>query len=142
MEYKQNQFTISNDPSRLDVDVICDFLSRAYWADKRLRSDIERSIENSINFGIYDGDRQIGFARVLSDKAVFAYIMDVFVHEDYRGKGLGKWLMECIMAHPELQRIRRWMLATNDAHELYRQFGFTEIDNPGLWMHKFDPGKG
>ncbi|MCB0100459.1 MAG: GNAT family N-acetyltransferase [Anaerolineales bacterium] len=142
MEYKQNQFTISNDPSRLDVDVICDFLSRAYWADKRLRSDIERSIENSINFGIYDGDRQIGFARVLSDKAVFAYIMDVFVHEDYRGKGLGKWLMECIMAHPELQRIRRWMLATNDAHELYRQFGFTEIDNPGLWMHKFDPSIG
>ena len=142
MEYKQNQFTISNDSSRLDVDVICDFLSRAYWADKRLRSDIERSIENSINFGIYDGDRQIGFARVLSDKAVFAYIMDVFVHEDYRGKGLGKWLMECIMAHPELQRIRRWMLATNDAHELYRQFGFTEIDNPGLWMHKFDPSIG
>lgn len=124
------------------MDAICDFLSRAYWADKRLRSDIERSVENSINFGIYDGDRQIGFARVLSDKAVFAYIMDVFVHEDYRGKGLGKWLMECIMAHPELQRIRRWMLATNDAHELYRQFGFTEIDNPGLWMHKFDPSIG
>jgi len=142
MEYKHNQFTISNDPSRLDMDAICDFLSRAYWADKRLRSDIERSVENSINFGIYEGDRQIGFARVLSDKAVFAYIMDVFIHEDYRGKGLGKWLMECIMAHPELQRIRRWMLATNDAHELYRQFGFTEIDNPGLWMHKFDPSIG
>ncbi|MCB9110263.1 MAG: GNAT family N-acetyltransferase [Anaerolineales bacterium] len=142
MEYTRDHFIISNDPSRLDIDEVCRFLSRAYWADKRPREAIERSIRHSLNFGIYDGDRQIGFARVLSDRAVFAYLMDVFVHEDYRGKGLGKWLMECITAHPDLQEIRRWVLATKDAHGLYRQFGFTELDDPSLWMHKFDPGKG
>lgn len=138
MEHKKDKFTISDDPSRLDVDAICDFLSRAYWADQRPRNLIERSIEHSLNFGVYDGERQVGFARVVTDQTIFAYLCDVFVHEDYRGHSLGKWMMECIMAHPDLQGLRRWCLLTRDAHGLYKQFGFTEIADPSRWMEKFD----
>lgn len=138
MEYKKDKFTISDDPSRLDIDAICDFLSRAYWADQRPRNLIERSIEYSMNFGVYDGERQIGFARVVTDRTIFAYICDVFIHEDYRGYSLGKWMMECIMAHPDLQGLRRWCLLTRDAHGLYKQFGFTELSDSSLWMEKFD----
>lgn len=138
MEYKKDKFTISDDPSRLNVDAICDFLSRAYWADQRPRNLIERSIEHSLNFGVYDGERQVGFARVVTDQTIFAYLCDVFIHEDYRGHSLGKWMMECIMAHPDLQGLRRWCLLTRDAHGLYKQFGFTEIADPSRWMEKFD----
>ncbi|MBL8102818.1 MAG: GNAT family N-acetyltransferase [Anaerolineales bacterium] len=138
MEFKKDKFTISDDVSRLDIDAICDFLSCAYWADKRPRRVIERSIKHSLNFGVYDGERQIGFARVVTDHATFAYLCDVFIHEDYRGQSLGKWMMECVMAHPDLQGLRRWSLATRDAHGLYQQFGFTELSDPSLWMEKFD----
>lgn len=138
MEHKKDKFTISDDPSRLDVDAICDFLSRAYWADQRPRNLIERSIEHSLNFGVYDNERQVGFARVVTDQTIFAYLCDVFIHEDYRGHSLGKWMMECIMAHPDLQGLRRWCLLTRDAHGLYKQFGFTEIADPSRWMEKFD----
>ena len=141
MEHKRDNFLISDDPARLDIDAICDFLSRAYWADKRPREVIEKSIRFSLNFGVYDGTRQIGFARVVTDRATFAYLCDVFVHEDYRGKALGKWMMECILGHPELMGLRRWSLATRDAHGLYKQFGFTELDDPSKWMEKFDPSK-
>ena len=141
MEYKRDQFTISDDVSRLDINAICDFLSRAYWADKRPRDVIERSIQYSMNFGIYDGERQVGFSRVVSDRSVFAYLCDVFIHEDYRGQSLGKWMLECIMAHPDLQGIKRWCLLTGDAHGLYRQFGFTDLADPTRWMEKFDPTK-
>lgn len=99
---------------------------------------IERSIKHSLNFGVYDGKRQIGFARVVTDFAIFAYLCDVFVHEDYRGQALGKWMMESILAHPELQGLRRWCLLTRDAHGLYNQFGFTELSDPLRWMEKFD----
>jgi N-acetylglutamate synthase-like GNAT family acetyltransferase len=138
MEFKKDRFTISDDVSRLDIDAICDFLSRAYWADKRPRRLIERSIKHSLNFGVYDGERQIGFARVVTDYVTFAYLCDVFIHEEYRGHSLGKWMMDCIMAHPDLQGLRRWSLATRDAHGLYQQFGFTELSDPSLWMEKFD----
>lgn len=138
MEFKKDKFTISDDVSRLDIDAICDFLSRAYWADKRPRRLIERSIKHSLNFGVYDGGRQIGFARVVTDHSTFAYLCDVFIHEEYRGHSLGKWMMECVMTHPDLQGLRRWSLATRDAHGLYQQFGFTELSNPSLWMEKFD----
>ncbi|MBI2331285.1 MAG: GNAT family N-acetyltransferase [Chloroflexi bacterium] len=141
MEYTKEKFTISDDSSRLDVNAICDFLSRAYWADKRPRDVIEKSIQFSLNFGVYDGDRQIGFARVVTDRAIFAYLCDVFIHEDYRGYALGKWMMECVMAHPDLQGMKRWCLLTQDAHGLYKQFGFTELDAPSRWMEKFDPSK-
>ena len=141
MEYKRDQFIISDDPARLDFEAICDFLSRAYWADKRPREVIRKSLQFSLNFGVYVGNRQIGFARVITDRATFAYLCDVFVHEDYRGKALGKWMMECILAHPELQGLRRWSLATHDAHGLYKQFGFTELSDPSKWMEKFDLSK-
>lgn len=141
MEYKSNSFIISDDPAKLDLDAICDFLSRAYWAEKRPREVIEKSIRFSLNFGVYDGNRQVGFARVITDYATFAYLCDVFIHEEYRGHALGKWLMESILAHPNLQGLRRWSLATRDAHGLYKQFGFAELSNPASWMEKFDPAK-
>lgn len=141
MEYKQDKFIISDDPSRLDIDVICEFLSRSYWANKRPRDAIEKSIQYSLNFGVYDGERQIGFARVVTDRAVFAYLCDVFIHEEYRGQALGKWMMQCILAHPDLQGLRRWCLLTQDAHGLYEQFGFTELKDPVRWMEKYDTTK-
>ena len=138
MEWTKDKFIISDDASRLDLDVVCDFLSRSYWADKRSRRVIEKSIQHSLNFGVYDGGRQIGFSRVVTDFSVFAYLCDVFIHEDYRGHSLGKWMMECIMSHPDLQGLRRWCLVTRDAHGLYSQFGFSELDGPSRWMEKFD----
>ena len=141
MEYKQDKFIISDDLSRLDIDVICEFLSRSYWANKRPRDAIEKSIQFSLNFGVYDGNDQIGFARVVTDRAVFAYLCDVFIHEEYRGQALGKWMMQCILAHPDLQGLRRWCLLTQDAHGLYEQFGFTELKDPIRWMEKYDTTK-
>lgn len=141
MEWKRDNFTISDDASRLDLDAIADFLSRAYWAETRSRDVIERSVRYSLNIGVYDGKRQIGFARVVTDRAVFAYLCDVFIHEGYRGQALGKWMMECIVNHPELQGLRRWCLVTRDAHGLYTQFGFAELNNPERWMEKFDSGR-
>ncbi len=138
MEWKKDNFIISDDVSRLDVDAICDFLSHSYWADKRPRRVIEKSIQHSVCFGVYDGDKQIGFSRVVTDFSVFAYLCDVFIHHEYRGQALGKWMMECIMSHPDLQGLRRWSLVTRDAHGLYSQFGFTELSNSSLWMEKFD----
>lgn len=139
MEYKKDNFIISDDDSKLNIDSICDFLSRAYWADKRPRDVIEKSIQHSLNFGLYENEKQIGFARVVTDKAVFAYLCDVFIDENYRGHALGKWMMECIMSHPDLQNLKRWCLLTRDAHGLYKQFGFTELENPARWMEIFNP---
>lgn len=141
MEYKRDKFIISDDASRLNMDVICEFLSRSYWANKRPRGAIEKSIQFSLNFGVYDGERQIGFARVVTDRAVFAYLCDVFIHEEYRGQALGKWMMQCILAHPDLQGLRRWCLLTQDAHGLYEKFGFTELKDPVRWMEKYDTTK-
>ena len=140
-EARRDQFTISTDLARLDVDAICDFLTRAYWAQGRPRERTERALANSLVFGLYDGDfvKQIGLARVVTDYAVFAYLCDVFIHEDYRAHGLGKWLMETIQSHPDLQGLRRWTLATRDAHGLYRQFGWDALANPDGWMEMFRP---
>jgi len=134
IEVKKDIFTISTDPSRLDVDAIADMLTRAYWALGRPRERTERAIANSLVFGVYDGDKQIGIARIVSDYAIFAYLCDVFIHEDYRARGLGKWLMETVRSHPDLQGLRRWVLATHDAHELYKQYGWTPLENPQNWM--------
>lgn len=141
-ETHRDGLTISTDPTRLDFDVVCDFLSRAYWAKGRPRDATERAYAHSLVFGLYHGPRQIGVARVLSDHAIFAYLMDVFVHEDYRGRGLGKWLIETILSHPELKNVRRWMLATSDAHELYARYGFQVPSQPGLWMERLKPFPG
>jgi len=134
IEVKKDNFTISTDPSRLDMDAIADMLTRAYWALGRPRERTEKAIANSLVFGVYDGDKQIGIARIVSDYAIFAYLCDVIIHEDYRARGLGKWLMETVRAHPDLQGLRRWVLATHDAHELYKQYGWTPLENPHNWM--------
>ena len=139
LETQKDNYTISTDPARLNVDAICDFLTRAYWAKGRPRERTERALANSLVFGLYDGDKQIGLARVVSDYAIFAYLCDVFVHEDYRTHGLGKWLIETVLSHPDLQGLRRWTLATRDAHELYRQYGWKELSNPDGWMEMFRP---
>ena len=142
IEFHRKNFTISTDPTRLDMDTIVDLLTRAYWAKGRPRERTERAIANSLVFGVYDGVKQIGLARVVSDYAVFAYLCDVIIHEDYRAQGLGKWLMETIHNHPDLQGLRRWTLATRDAHELYRQFGWEALANPEGWMEILQPFAG
>ena len=126
---EMGRFLISTDRSKLDVDVIHRFLARSYWAEGIPRETVMRSIENSLCFGVYDNARQIGFARVISDFATYAYVADVFILGPYRGRGLGKELMASIMAHPDLQGLRRWSLGTRDAHGLYAQFGFKPVVN-------------
>lgn len=134
-EYQKNEFTISTDKNRLQVEVIQKFLTEdSYWAQNRTLEQTQIAIENSLCFGIYVEDKQIGFARVVSDFATFAYIGDVFVLADYRKKGLSKWLMEVMISHSHLQGLRRWVLATKDAHGLYEQFGFHELKFPERWM--------
>lgn len=142
IEVHKEDFTISTDPSRLDRDAIAGFLARAYWASGRPRERTERALDHSLVFGLYHGDRQIGLARVVSDYAIFAYLCDVFIHEDYRARGLGKWLIATVMSHPDLQGLRRWTLATRDAHGLYRQFGWHDLQSPEKWMELFRPFPG
>lgn len=137
-EYQLDNYTISTDPARLDIPVIHQFLSTgSYWAQSRPLEVIQRSIENSLNFGVYCDNRQVGFARVVTDYATFGWVCDVFILPEQRKAGLGKWLVECIVNHPDLKPIRRLLLATRDAHELYRQYGgFTPLGNPDRWMEK------
>jgi GNAT superfamily N-acetyltransferase len=143
-QWQREDFEISTDPSRIDLDLTHEFLSsKAYWSPGVPRDIVQRAVANSIVFGIYhrtaDGWEQVGMARVVSDRATFAWVCDVFVLDEFRGHGLGKWLMECVAAHPELQGLRRWMLGTRDAHGLYRQTGFTELHDPGRFMEKWVP---
>lgn len=138
IETCRDHFTISTDPARLDIDAITDMLSRAYWAQGRIRDVIARYLQHSLTFGIYDGPRQIGLARIVSDYTTFAWLCDVFIHEDYRSHGLGKWLMETIHSHPDLQGLRRWLLATRDAHGLYAQYGWKPLANVERWMERFN----
>src|SRR5262245_352046 len=118
------EVVVSTDPSRLDLDTVHQFLAGSYWATGLPREVMERSFRHSLCFGAYVGEQQVGFARVISDYATFAYVCDVFVSPACRGRGVGKRLMAAILAHPELQGLRRWTLFTRDAHGLYRQFGF------------------
>lgn len=138
-ESQRGDFTISIDPARLDLDAVCAFLTRAYWAQGRPDEATERAYAHSLVFGLYHGERQVGVARVVSDTIIFAYLMDVFVHEDYRGRGLGRWLVETVLVHPDLKDVRRWMLATSDAHELYARYGFKPLDEPDNWMQRVKP---
>jgi GNAT superfamily N-acetyltransferase len=136
VEYRRGDFLVSTDPTRLDLDVIYDFLTNCYWAKGIPREVVVRSIEHALCFGIYESGGQVGFARVISDFATIAYVGDVFVVESHRGRGLGKWLMECIVQHPGLQNLRRWILTTRDAHGLYSQFGFTPVKTPERFMER------
>jgi GNAT superfamily N-acetyltransferase len=128
------QLQISTNPERLDLNVICEFLQTSYWAKGRRRGVIERAIKNSLCFGAYWDGKQVAFARVVSDKAVFAYLMDVFVLPEFRGRGISKALMRAILEHPDLQNLRVFLLATWDAHGLYSQFGFRPLTEPRHWM--------
>jgi GNAT superfamily N-acetyltransferase len=136
-EWRKENFVITTDRSRLNSEFIHSFLSvQAYWAMGRTLDVVHRAMENSLNFGVFDGEQQIGFARVVTDFATFAWVADVFITEKYRGRGLGVWLIDVITSHPKLQGLRRWVLATRDAHELYRRFGFNGLTNPQRYMEK------
>lgn len=134
MEAREGDFLISTDKSSLDLSVIHSFLANSYWAEGIPIELVKKSIDNSLCFGLYKGGKQVGFARVITDYVTFAYLADVFVLPSERGKGLSKWLMQTIMAYPNLQGLRRWMLATRDAHSLYKQFGFEPISEPEKLM--------
>ncbi len=141
VEYRRGEFVISTDPGRLDLDLIHNFLTNCYWAQGVPREVVARSIEHALCFGVYDGGggAQVGFARVISDFATVAYVGDVFVLESHRGRGLGKWLMQCIAQHPALQNLRRWILTTRDAHGLYAEVGFTAVKFPERYMERHNP---
>lgn len=140
MDWHKDDYTISTERSRLDLGVIHRYISEeSYWGKGRALEVVRRSVENSLPFGIYKGDELVGFARVVTDYATFAWLADVFVLEAHRGRGLSKWLMEVILSHTELQGFRRWVLATKDAQGLYRRFGFIDLHRPERWMERPDP---
>jgi len=131
----KDDYCISTNRAKLDVNAIHNFLStQSYWCQNIPVETVIKSIDNSLNFGLYYEDQQIGFARIISDFSTMAYLADVYVLPEHRGKGLSKWMMQIIMSHPELQGLRRWMLLTADAHGLYKQFGWKEIANPDRYM--------
>jgi len=133
-EFQKGKFVISSDPERLDFDVIHGYLTRAYWSEGISKEIVIKAAMNSLSFGVYKGASQVGFARVITDFTSFAYLADVFILEKWQGRGRGKWLIETITNYPELQSIRRWMLATKDAHGLYAKYGFLPIKNPESLM--------
>lgn len=140
MEWQRDEFVVTTDQSRFDLDVIHRFLAQeSYWARGIPRATMERSIANSLCFAVLQEGRPVGFVRVVSDFATSATLGDVFILDDYRGRGLAKWLLACVHAHPDLQGLRRWVLATADAHGLYRQFGFTKLKHPERFMELLDP---
>lgn len=139
MIWERPPYRISDQAADLDLAAVHGFLVTSYWARGIPRATVERSIRHSLSFGMFHGKRQIGFARAVTDRATFAYLADVFVAEDERGRGLGAWLVETVMAHPELTGLRRWLLATRDAHALYRRFGFRPVADPSIFMTLHDP---
>lgn len=133
-EERQGDYLITSDGSKLDIDAIHAYLQGSYWAAGISREAIARSAEHSLCFGLLHKERQIGFARVVSEHTRFAYLMDVYVLEEYQGQGLGQWLVECVLNHPDLRNLRRVLLTTRDAHEFYRRLGFSELQEPQNWM--------
>jgi GNAT superfamily N-acetyltransferase len=142
-EWRNGKFLISTDRDRLQIERIHKFLTEeSYWAKERTLRQTVTAIENSLTFGVYEnekGENLIGFARVVSDYATFAYVGDVFIIEEFRGRGVSKWLMDVIVNYPDLQNLRRWILATRDAHALYEKFGFAALRFPERWMEKNAP---
>ena len=138
-ERRRDQYTVSTDPRALDIDVVHAYLTRSYWAEGISKELVEKAVPASLCFSLLDGARMIGFARVITDRATFAYLSDVFVLEDYRGRGLGKWLVESVVLHPDLSGLRRFVLATRDAHGLYERFDFTPLANPERFMEIVRP---
>ncbi|WP_010240370.1 GNAT family N-acetyltransferase [Clostridium arbusti] len=138
IDYKKDNFYITTDFEKIDIDVICSLLEQSYWANSRKRDIIIKSLENSLCFSLFHKDRQIGLTRVITDYATFAYLCDVIIDKEYRHKRLGVWFLECVFKHPNLQNLRRWCLATKDAHEFYKKFGFKNLSNPKSFMEIFN----
>ena len=139
IEYKKGKYVISTDKRKLSLKTIHGFLENAYWSKGIKIERVRKAIRNSLCFGVYEHKNQIGFARVITDHANFGYLADVFIIESYRGQGLAKWLMNCIMNYPDLKDIKAWMLATKDAHGLYSKFGFKPLDEPQKYMRRVNP---
>jgi GNAT superfamily N-acetyltransferase len=140
MEWQRDGYRVTTDRARVDLAVVHGYLTRSYWCEGIKLDTVRQSVENSIPFSLLEGERQIGYARVITDSATIAYLGDVFVLPEYQGRGLGLWMIECVMAHPDLHAMRRWILLTRDAHSLYERVGFTPIAKPDRWMEKHDPG--
>ncbi len=139
-EWERDGFCISTEHDRLDTDLIHTYLSESsYWSRGVPREIVARSIAGALCFGIYQQHKQVGFARIITDCATFAYLTDVFVVDEYKGRGLGKWLVECMLAHPDVQGLRRWLLITKDAHGLYQQYGFQPLGHPEQGMEIHNP---
>lgn len=134
MEDSRNGFLITTERSRMDIVVIHGFLTESYWARGIPLAVVEKSMQNSLCFGVFEGQTQVGFARVITDYATFGYLGDVFILQSHQGLGLGKWLLDCVMAHPGLQGLRRWNLATRDAHSLYARYGFSALAKAEYYM--------
>ncbi len=139
IEWSREGFTVSCDPAKVDRTVVTEFLTSSYWAQNIPAATVSRAIDGSLCFALLDGDKQIGFARVITDRATIAYLGDVFVLEEYRGRGLGKWLVDCVLEHPELQGLRRWILVTRDAHAIYAERGFKPLARPEGYMELYNP---
>ncbi len=135
-EFQKKDYVISTNKRKLQIKTVHRFLTHSYWSQGISIEKVRKSIRHSLCFGVYYKSKQIGFARVITDRVRFGYIADVFIVEEYRGKGLSKWLMKCIMEHRELKNIQAWMLATRDAHGLYSQFGFEPLAEPKKYMRK------
>ena len=140
MEWTKENYTITTDKSKINVAFVQQFLSQSYWAENIPAEIVQRSIEGSLCFAVFHNQEQVGFARVITDTATFAYLADVFIDETWRGKGLSRWLMGVIISHPSLQGLRRFLLATRDAHGLYSKFGFTPLKDMAPWMQIHVPG--
>ncbi|MCC7119311.1 MAG: GNAT family N-acetyltransferase [Anaerolineales bacterium] len=138
-EMQRANFLISTDPARLDLEAIHAFLGQTDWAKRRPRQKTEMALANSLVFGLYTENRQIGLARVVTDYAVVAYLCDVFIQPEARGAGLGKWLIESLLSHPNLKDVRRWILTTADAHGLYQKYDFAPLERPETWMQRLRP---
>jgi GNAT superfamily N-acetyltransferase len=134
MKWARDKFTVTTDPAMIDHAVVTDFLRTSYWSQGIPAAIVAKSIEGSLCFSLLDGTRQIGFARVISDRLTIALLNDVFVLPEFRGMGLGKWLVQCVMSHPELQGLKAWILVTRDAHELHGKFGFKSLARPDSYM--------
>jgi GNAT superfamily N-acetyltransferase len=139
MTVSKGEYIISTDKHKMDIDFIHRFLTRSYWSEGIPKEVVSGSINGSLCFGVFSMGKQVGFARMVTDEATFAYLADVFIDVDHRGKGLSKWLMEVILSYPGLQGLRRILLATRDAHGLYTQFGFSSLYNPDRWMQIHNP---
>ncbi|GHO47020.1 GNAT family N-acetyltransferase [Ktedonospora formicarum] len=133
-EWHRGMYVISTDKNRLDLQVIHRYLTTSYWAQGIPLETVRRSLEHALTFGLYLQDQQVGFAKIITDYATFAYVADVFILDPYQGQGLGTWLMETVKAHPDLQGLRRWVLSTKDAHALYQKVGFTALHFPERFM--------